>query len=103
MSDWEILKYDNNFEINKHYPHEVRQIASGRIVKEYIDVDYYKLRIGSKTEYKHRILAIQFVQNNDPTNKNLVDHVNRNKLDNRIDNLRWVNYSENARNRSSNN
>ena len=48
------------------------------------------------TTYRHRILAETFIPN--PDNKPIVDHKNRIKSDNRIDNLCWVTRTENARN-----
>ena len=44
----------------------------------------------------HRIVAQLFIPN--PENKPCVDHINCNKQDNRIENLRWVTYSENMMN-----
>ena len=44
----------------------------------------------------HRLLAELFIPN--PENKKFVDHINRIKTDNRIENLRWVNQSENMQN-----
>ena len=48
---------------------------------------------------KHRILATQFIPN--PDNLSEVDHINRIRTDNRIENLRWVNNSENQKNKTS--
>ena len=48
---------------------------------------------------RHRLLALQFIPNDDPVNKIQVDHIDRNKNNNSLDNLRWVTPSQNIRNR----
>ncbi len=47
----------------------------------------------------HRLLALTFIPN--PKNLPEVDHRDRNKLNNDLDNLRWVSHSQNMLNRSS--
>lgn len=48
--------------------------------------------------YVHRLVAITYLSN--PNSLSQVDHINRNKYDNNLKNLRWANSSEQARNRS---
>ena len=44
----------------------------------------------------HRLVALSFIEN--PNNELEVDHINCNRSDNRIENLRWVNRKTNMNN-----
>ena len=93
-----------NYEILSKYPHTIRRIEDKREVSEierndgYIQVnlnDDDKKRICKK----HRLIAEQFIPN--PDGLPQVDHINHNRKDNRISNLRWVSASTNQFNKSS--
>jgi hypothetical protein len=45
----------------------------------------------------HRLLALCFIEN--PDNKPCVDHIDRNRENNNLNNLRWVTYEENNNNK----
>ena len=69
----------------------------GKNHKGYEMVDLWKNGIQT-SKAVHRIVAETFIPNE--ANKPCVDHVNRDILDNRVENLRWVTYSENNLNKT---
>jgi hypothetical protein len=96
---WETLVQNENYEIYSDYPNQIRKKSNGRIIKECQQHGYVICSLNSKQFKKHRLIAIQFIPNPDLLPE--VDHINRNKADNRIENLRWISPSNNSRNISS--
>lgn len=47
------------------------------------------------THYVHRLVAKTHIFNDDPVNKTEVDHINGDRYDNRVENLKWVTPSQN--------
>ena len=64
--------------------------------RDYLAAGLYKDGV-KKTITIHRLVALAFIPN--PDNKRTVDHINRNKLDNTVANLRWATDSEQGVNR----
>ena len=62
---------------------------------------YYQIKLSNKGKRKpflvHRLVALAFIPN--PNNLPEIDHINNIKTDNRLDNLRWVNRSQNNHNK----
>ena len=92
------------------YPNgDVLSLKTDIILKPSNHTDGYKM-IGMKDEngkqvmrYAHRLVAEHFIPNprnlSKATDVNEVDHINRDKSDNRIENLRWVTHAENLKNK----
>ena len=96
----DLIDFENDYEIKTTYPHEIRNKRTGRTVKESLNEGgYYRVHLNRVKYYKHRLIAKQFVPN--PNNYPCVDHINHQRNDNHISNLRWVSLSENNKNKSS--
>jgi hypothetical protein len=78
-----------------------REYKNGKVcfLKMYLGKNgYYNFTIENRKKiYLHRALANCFIPN--PNNLRITDHINRNRQDNRLENLRWVNDSDNSINR----
>ena len=53
----------------------------------------------TKSMRVHRLLGIAFIPN--PENKPFIDHIDNNRQNNNIENLRWATVSENTRNKAA--
>jgi len=99
---WITCVCDNDYEIFNEPPYQIRRKSNKKIIKESIHKSsgYIRCILNQHEFYKHQILAKQFIPN--PLNLKDIDHKNRIKTDNRLENLRWVTRSTNNRNRVSN-
>lgn len=98
----DLKDFENDYQIQKEFPHVIKCKRNGRIVSESIDGGgYVQVHLNRKPFLKHRLIALNFIPN--PDNLPCVDHKSRDKLDNRIQNLRWVSYSDNINNISGSN
>ena len=101
---WEVLKVDNEYEIYNVYPYPIRKRSTGKILKEYVEHNrYLRLCLNKVKYYKHRLIALQWIENPNPDEYTCIDHVNRNPLDNRIENLFWCSDYENLNNQTRTN
>ena len=88
------------YEINKHFPNQIRKKSNNLIIAERVDKTkggYVVCKLNGKTYYKHRILAEQFIEN--PNNLPNIDHRDRNRENNHLENLRFVSVSDNGKNK----
>lgn len=100
---WQTLIIDNDYEINaNHYPWQIRRKGSEQLVTITDNPGgYQQVSLNRTTRGLHRVIATQFIHNDDPEHKTEVDHINKHRDDNRIENLRWCTRSTNQKNRTA--
>ncbi len=92
----------NNYEVSSYG--NVRNIKTKRVLKPHLRKDYYEIRLSvcnvSTTITLHKLVANTFLDN--PNDKDCIDHIDNDKLNNNITNLRYATKSENQYNRKIN-
>jgi hypothetical protein len=111
MNEFEDIKgFENLYRINKSG--EIWSCIYKKVMKHQTTVDGYlfvRLAIPKTIENNivkrhttkgliHRLLALQYIEN--PENLPQIDHIDRNKLNNNLENLRWCSQHTNRLNRS---
>ena len=97
-----LLNHEEDYEILNVYPFTIRRKDNHYIVKEgLIGAGYISVNLNRKKYQKHVLIAEQFIENDDPVNKTEVDHINHDRTDYHLSNLRFVSHSENQKNRAS--
>lgn len=93
---WKILKENENYSINEKG--EIKNNITKKILSPSINKDsgYYQIDLWKDNKSRkytlHRLVANNFIPNLE--NKPTVDHIDGNRLNNDISNLRWATYSE---------
>jgi hypothetical protein len=99
----DIIGYEGLYQINKNG--EILNIQRNKLLKGYVNNRYGKdgyrmvmlCKDGNKINHTlHKLLAIHFIPN--PNNLPQIDHIDQNKLNNNLENLRWVSHQTNMRN-----
>ena len=98
---WKTLEDDKYFVSNLgRIKSFVINKVDGIILKCYCNNGYLQseinLKYTKKTYSIHRLIAEVFIPN--PNNYDIVDHINGNRMDNRVENLRWVSRHQNSLN-----
>ena len=92
---------NSKYEINKLG--DIRRIyKNGNVsyLTPWINQGGYKMVVidNRKRMLVHRLLGLMFIENDDPLNKTIIDHIDRDRSNNDLNNLRWVSCIENNNN-----
>ena len=105
--DNEIYNYIRNTLAKNGYKHyeisnygRLRRTGQRKFLKGSVKEGYVRISIrtkdGDQSKFVHRLVAEAFIPN--PQNKEIVDHIDGNRANNHVSNLRWVTAEENSNN-----
>ena len=104
LNEFEPLKgYETLYKINRlGHIYSCKQNKILRNQTNTNEYQYINLTINGniKKNYIHRLLGIQYIRRHSPHLE--IDHIDRNRTNNSLTNLRWVTHQENLNNKSNN-
>ena len=96
-----LLGFENEYEIMNEWPFMIRNKKTGKILKESnTGSGYPRVSLNRKSYNKHQLIAKQFIPN--PDNLPEIDHINQDRTDYHLNNLRWISHINNMKNQTSN-
>jgi hypothetical protein len=100
MEEWRVINDFPNYSISNFG--NIKNSITNKLMKLNLKAGYYNVMLTNgkcKKNFKaHRLVALAFIDN--PENKKTVNHKNKNKLDNSIENLEWASMKEQAQHKS---
>ena len=98
--EWKKLNDYPNYSISNMG--QIKNDKTGRFLKPSMKGNYIGANLWNEDKKPnsiaiHRLVALAFIPNEN--NYNQIDHINRDKLDNRVENLRWCNNGLNQTNK----
>ena len=92
-----VIDYEGVYQVSECG--DVKRIGKNKILKQQLVKGYFKLELCKNSLRKnhniHRLVALAFIPN--PLNKEQVNHIDGNKLNNSVSNLEWATAKENMK------
>ena len=92
-----VIGYEGVYQVSECG--DVKRIGKDKILKPQLSKGYFKLELCKNSMRKnhniHRLVALAFIPN--PLNKEQVNHIDGNKLNNNVSNLEWATAKENMK------
>lgn len=98
---WKTIKGHEKYKIS-NYGRIISFNKKKPILLKYKNTGYYNVSLNSCYYLVHRLVLLTFINNKDKE-KNIVNHINGDKLDNRLVNLEWCTIKENSQKYQENN
>jgi hypothetical protein len=106
--EWKVVEgYEGKYSVSNHgrvwnnyADKEVAQVLTGKPKYKYVNMKHPSPAIKRTLERVHRLVALAFI----PVEEgyDMVDHIDRDKMNNHVSNLRWTDRAGNGRNLDNN-
>ena len=95
LEEWKDIENFTNYSISTLG--RVKNNTTGKILKPFASTSgVMQVDLNGKTKKIHLLVANAFIPN--PEKKPIAEHIDKNKENNRVDNLRWITYIEHRAN-----
>lgn len=95
IEEWKIIRGNEEYLIS-NYGNALSTKTNKLLELNSLRSGYKSIHINGKALKIHRIVATEFIHNDDPT-KNVVNHIDGDKLNNHVSNLEWTTLGDNTK------
>ena len=96
-----LLHFEDDYEILNQHPFTIRKKSNHHILSESLVNGYPRVSLKQKSFKKHILIGKQFIKNDDPEHKTELDHIDHDRANYHLSNLRWVSRSTNHQNKTA--